>query len=113
LHRLPLSFLFTPPPPPAPSSLSLHAALPICPVRALTAAATRLAAGDFSASIPPGGAAEVGALARTMETMRRNLIDLTTTHGLHGDRKSTRLNSSHVAISYAVFCLKKKKKQSW
>src|SRR5690625_6675032 len=28
---------------------------------------------------------------------------------LFGDRKSTRLNSSHVAISYAVFCLKKKK----
>src|SRR5690625_6706055 len=27
---------------------------------------------------------------------------------LGGDRKSTRLNSSHVAISYAVFCLKKK-----
>src|SRR5690349_22853791 len=27
------------------------------------------------------------------------------------DRKSTRLNSSHVEISYAVFCLKKKKKQ--
>src|SRR5207253_7901324 len=29
----------------------------------------------------------------------------------HQDRKSTRLNSSHVAISYAVFCLKKKKKK--
>src|SRR5439155_12039956 len=28
-----------------------------------------------------------------------------------GDRKSTRLNSSHVASSYAVFCLKKKKYQ--
>src|SRR5437868_12166025 len=28
-----------------------------------------------------------------------------------GDRKSTRLNSSHVSISYAVFCLKKKKNQ--
>src|SRR5690625_6002884 len=28
------------------------------------------------------------------------------------DRKSTRLNSSHVAISYAVFCLKKKKKHT-
>src|SRR5437870_6865333 len=27
---------------------------------------------------------------------------------IHEDRKSTRLNSSHVAISYAVFCLKKK-----
>src|SRR2546426_8082664 len=29
---------------------------------------------------------------------------------LIGDRKSTRLNSSHLVISYAVFCLKKKKK---
>src|SRR5690349_21942611 len=39
-------------------------------------------------------------------------------HQLHadshepGDRKSTRLNSSHVEISYAVFCLKKKKNTS-
>src|SRR5690625_6528187 len=33
--------------------------------------------------------------------------------GVHvQDRKSTRLNSSHVAISYAVFCLKKKKKMT-
>src|SRR5699024_11315991 len=31
---------------------------------------------------------------------------------LFTDRKSTRLNSSHVSISYAVFCLKKKKKTS-
>src|SRR2546421_5969575 len=30
-----------------------------------------------------------------------------------GDRKSTRLNSSHDQISYAVFCLKKKKKQKY
>src|SRR5688572_31820390 len=30
---------------------------------------------------------------------------------LAGDRKSTRLNSSHSQISYAVFCLKKKKKK--
>src|SRR5271165_7258245 len=30
---------------------------------------------------------------------------------LYADRKSTRLNSSHVKISYAVFCLKKKKKK--
>src|SRR5437667_1548471 len=28
-----------------------------------------------------------------------------------GDRKSTRLNSSHITISYAVFCLKKKKQE--
>src|SRR5690606_41157073 len=30
---------------------------------------------------------------------------------VHADRKSTRLNSSHVKISYAVFCLKKKNKR--
>src|SRR2546429_1026740 len=32
-------------------------------------------------------------------------------HGYRSDRKSTRLNSSHGYISYAVFCLKKKKKR--
>src|SRR2546426_9308570 len=32
-------------------------------------------------------------------------------HGEDSDRKSTRLNSSHLVISYAVFCLKKKKKK--
>src|SRR5690606_40848449 len=40
-------------------------------------------------------------------------IDQQSQNGLRGfgveDRKSTRLNSSHVKISYAVFCLKKKK----
>src|SRR5260221_1183887 len=38
--------------------------------------------------------------AATLESHRRG----------GGDRKSTRLNSSHTVISYAVFCLKKKKK---
>src|SRR3712207_8865317 len=33
-------------------------------------------------------------------------------HRVPGDRKSTRLNSSHANISYAVFCLKKKKKNT-
>src|SRR5699024_11484311 len=32
-------------------------------------------------------------------------------HPVNGDRKSTRLNSSHVSISYAVFCLKKKQSE--
>src|SRR5256885_7985615 len=32
---------------------------------------------------------------------------------LHEDRKSTRLNSSHLVISYAVFCLKKKKNDKY
>ncbi|MBL8200844.1 MAG: HAMP domain-containing protein [Chromatiales bacterium] len=49
------------------------------PVRQLTLAASRLGQGDFSTSIPAGGAAEVGTLARTMEDMRRSLVDLTGT----------------------------------
>src|SRR3989304_732146 len=37
------------------------------------------------------------------------MILLVSTHPIRGDRKSTRLNSSHGYISYAVFCLKKKR----
>src|SRR5437867_9279990 len=40
------------------------------------------------------------------------ILDLAREPVLHLDRKSTRLNSSHRTISYAVFCLKKKKKYS-
>src|SRR2546427_1513266 len=54
-------------------------------------------------------------LERVVETGR--VASLRPDHGLQavhrvapGDRKSTRLNSSHSQISYAVFCLKKKKK---
>src|SRR5690606_41933837 len=41
--------------------------------------------------------------------MDRDQSRNTETFGIYPDRKSTRLNSSHVKISYAVFCLKKKK----
>mgnify|MGYP002525773654 CR=1 FL=1 len=44
---------------------------------------------------------------RSAQTDTGNDMD----HYAAEDRKSTRLNSSHVVISYAVFCLKKKKKQ--
>src|SRR5262245_7840344 len=50
---------------------------------------------------------EVNDAARTVTADRKSAIDL---DGTIEDRKSTRLNSSHLGISYAVFCLKKKKK---
>ena len=46
------------------------------PAEALTAAAVRLGQGDFATSIPSEGPAEIGQLARTMDDMRRNLVDL-------------------------------------
>src|SRR5690606_41901901 len=42
-------------------------------------------------------------------TKRRTISRSASPTAQSGDRKSTRLNSSHVKISYAVFCLKKKK----
>src|SRR5437660_3203638 len=41
-----------------------------------------------------------------------NTLNIAADIAAMGDRKSTRLNSSHVAISYAVFCLKKKKQHT-
>ncbi len=49
------------------------------PLQMLAESATRLGRGDFSASIPVSGGPETAALARTMEDMRRNLVDLTAT----------------------------------
>src|SRR5215211_8200325 len=69
-------------------TLSLHDALPICCAR-------RAAAGSAPRRRP----------ARRPGRARRS------TRWRVADRKSTRLNSSHTVISYAVFCLKKKKKQ--
>src|SRR5436190_15073351 len=59
------------------------------------------------AGIPRGG------VARTAEprTPRRRRRSVVMPQRARSDRKSTRLNSSHTVISYAVFCLKKKKKQ--
>src|SRR5690242_21430396 len=42
-----------------------------------------------------------------VQPLKRAVVD----HPARLDRKSTRLNSSHMSISYAVFCLKKKKKK--
>src|SRR5689334_24806553 len=73
-------------------TLSLHDALPISRGVSIDGrAGLARAAGDRSA--PREGRAHAGRDAR----------------GDRGDRKSTRLNSSHSSISYAVFCLKKEK----
>src|SRR5436309_12612078 len=61
--------------------------------------------------------ARVAFLARHAEPVAKVERENKNTHGIVADvsdkdRKSTRLNSSHVKISYAVFCLKKKKKKN-
>src|SRR3712207_6855401 len=77
-------------------TLSLHDALPIYVARAVVwfTAARR-------ASVNIGRRIVRSASRRAMRRSASNL-----------DRKSTRLNSSHANISYAVFCLKKKKRVS-
>src|SRR5437867_9061408 len=50
--------------------------------------------------------ANIALLARDQERLTESAVELT-------DRKSTRLNSSHRTISYAVFCLKKKSNTNW
>src|SRR5690606_39505953 len=49
------------------------------------------------------GMKDEGMEINELKRIKQNLL-----HEAHQDRKSTRLNSSHVKISYAVFCLKKK-----
>src|SRR5438034_5799074 len=92
-------------------TLSLHDALPILFVANLNVA-PRKEKNEF-AKFPQGTEVERDPAAR-----RINVEDhvcgivmqgLACVQGLFdGDRKSTRLNSSHTVISYAVFCLKKK-----
>src|SRR3712207_8583559 len=74
-------------------TLSLHDALPICFCRRRCA--------DRPAC--PGRGADPGGSSHHRGSYQGLAA------GSEGDRKSTRLNSSHANISYAVFCLKKKK----
>src|SRR3989442_10837081 len=61
------------------------------------------AAGVYCADCIHAGAAE--------RRLEQRWFQRSAAVGSRPDRKSTRLNSSHVRISYAVFCLKKKKKR--
>src|ERR1039457_987331 len=64
--------------------------------------------GNLLARVLHGGARLLSLLMNGRRVAK--LLEEVGTHGLKhfGDRKSTRLNSSHLVISYAVFCLKKK-----
>src|SRR6266508_622009 len=66
-------------------------------------------AGDFISSVDGYISAEV---PRSLHWRLPDEIGQQGEGTMREDRKSTRLNSSHVAISYAVFCLKKKKKKN-
>src|SRR5439155_24616027 len=90
-------------------TLSLHDALPISPRPRLERLAFRFPCRPFGQR-SQGKWDFVG--SPELQTAIAPLsFDTTKEHSRDGqDRKSTRLNSSHVAISYAVFCLKKKKR---
>src|SRR5690625_6383694 len=62
--------------------------------------------GDKVRISTPGNSVEAVAMLR--DGVMRGAIAVEHGYGHKEDRKSTRLNSSHVAISYAVFCFKKK-----
>src|SRR5690242_20881460 len=95
----PLFFFFNDPSPTAIYTLSLHDALPI------SYACISRCCGLNDQGSHSGNNGRGLCVPGTHE--RRMLFDWV--YGLL-DRKSTRLNSSHMSISYAVFCLKKKKK---
>src|SRR5205814_3939802 len=62
-------------------------------------------------SAPSPRANRNGARGTSAPTPKEKNEDSAAPQGEPRDRKSTRLNSSHLGISYAVFCLKKKKKK--
>src|SRR5438034_11500146 len=79
-------------------TLSLHDALPICQLSPLD---------FFYDTVYRGGAIPVDIFDNRLRLGARLMVEEMNEE----DRKSTRLNSSHTVISYAVFCLKKKKKK--
>src|SRR5207249_10121110 len=101
--HLSICFSFSPAPTPPLYTLSLHDALPISPLiaRRRSIQWSFCATNEFSkllASLPPDSSERPLESSPINSALRPRV-----------DRKSTRLNSSHVSISYAVFCLKKKK----
>src|SRR2546426_6137417 len=93
-------------------TLSLHDALPICPhgpAHGRAPVRAERARGARRWPHPPDGEPVHGAPRRVPLAVPRG----GGRQDQREDRKSTRLNSSHLVISYAVFCLKKKKIIVW
>src|SRR5207249_9783625 len=104
-----LSILFIPTSTPYIYTLSLHDALPIsCALVRYNLAFWRRVNMKTSLSFAFLTLALVGSIQLEAQAQENQLQ--ITQDKQYKDRKSTRLNSSHVSISYAVFCLKKKKK---
>src|SRR2546430_3471780 len=76
---------------------------------------SRAGAGRISSAFTSPGRECGASVARTSHAGRTRAVPWGLVGGMHAqpDRKSTRLNSSHSQISYAVFCLKKKICQGW
>src|SRR3712207_7779076 len=87
-------------------TLSLHDALPIW---AIVCRAEHAKAIDKSAFPMMQGGPLMHAIAAKAVNLKECLQPAYQDYARQVDRKSTRLNSSHANISYAVFCLKKKK----
>src|SRR5688572_31086420 len=75
---------------------------------------TTLFRSDMTLPVETGAEGSVHPVSQVMDELAEIFSDLgftvSTGPEIEEDRKSTRLNSSHSQISYAVFCLKKKKK---
>src|SRR5689334_25226810 len=97
MHLISPYFFFNGPPTTEIYTLSLHDALPI-----YLAEKIGTLPGD-------GERTDAAAADATDGSPRRVFAQVVRAGHLGEDRKSTRLNSSHSSISYAVFCLKKKK----
>src|SRR5206468_13107308 len=107
------TFFFHATPTPQLYTLSLHDALPISSRpsnRAAVPVAAGVAAPRSSGSARSGTATPQTCPARGSPPADRTPVPTHPVPHPRRDRKSTRLNSSHDQISYAVFCLKKKTK---
>src|SRR5690606_41862040 len=103
-----LFFFLTAPAPTETYTLSLHDALPIF-VNAVNKEVVRiLSSAEMKERMLTQGATPKPTTPEAFDAFIRSEVKKFAPVII--DRKSTRLNSSHVKISYAVFCLKKKKK---